>query len=90
VIYDDMIRTGSSLIQAAKAYTDAGAKKCHAISSHLILPPGALDKLRSSGLFEHILGTDSHPGSLQLAGVPGAITSVASVFVKAMDRTHRV
>lgn len=90
VIYDDMIRTGSSLIQAAKAYTDAGATKCHAISSHLILPPGALDKLRKSGLFEHILGTDSHPNSQQLADVPGAITSVAPVFVKSIDRTHRV
>lgn len=90
VIYDDMIRTGSSLIQAAKAYQAAGATKCHAIASHLILPPGALDKLRDSGQFEHILGTDSHPNSQQLANVPGALTSVASVFVKAMDRTYRV
>jgi ribose-phosphate pyrophosphokinase len=90
VIYDDMIRTGSSLIQAAKAYLGAGATKCHAIASHLILPPGALDKLRDSGLFEHILGTDSHPGSQQLATTNGAITSVADVFVKAINRTYRV
>lgn len=90
VIYDDMIRTGSSLIQAAMAYTHAGARKCHAIASHLILPPGALDKLRATGLFEHILGTNSHPGSQQLGDVPGAIASVAPVFVKAIDRTHRV
>lgn len=90
VIYDDMIRTGSSLIQAAKAYLSAGATKCHAIASHLILPPGALDKLRASGLFEHILGTDSHPGSQQLADTDGAITPVAPVFVRAMDRTYRV
>ncbi len=89
VIYDDMIRTGSSLIQAAKAYIGAGATKCHAIASHLVLPPGALDKLRSSGLFEHILGTDSHPGSQQLADIPGAITSVAPVFVRAIDRSQR-
>jgi ribose-phosphate pyrophosphokinase len=90
VIYDDMIRTGSSLIQAARAYLDAGAARCHAIASHLILPNGALDKLRASGLFEHIMGTDSHPGSEQLASTPGAVRSVAPLFVNAIDRTYRI
>ena len=90
VIYDDMIRTGSSLIQAAKAYIAAGATRCHAVASHLVLPPGALDKLRASGHFEHILGTDSHPGSEQLAGTDGAIASVAPLVVSAIERTYRV
>jgi ribose-phosphate pyrophosphokinase len=90
VIYDDMIRTGSSLIQAASAYVAAGATRVHAIASHLVLPPGALDKLRASGLFEHVLGTDSHPGSQALASVPGAVTSVAPLFVAAIERTYRI
>jgi len=90
VIYDDMIRTGSSLIQAASAYLSAGATRCHAIASHLVLPNGALEKLRQSGMFEHILGTDSHPGSEQLADRPDAITSVAPLFVRAIDRTYRI
>ena len=33
-----MIRTGSSLVQAARAYLTAGATKVHAIASHLVLP----------------------------------------------------
>ena len=90
VIYDDMIRTGSSLIQAASAYLAAGATRCHAIASHLVLPPGALDKLRNRGLFEHILGTDSHPGSEQVATNPGAVSSVAPLFVSAIERTYRI
>lgn len=66
VVYDDMIRTGSSLIQAATSYLSAGATKVHAIASHLVLPGDALEKLRGSGVFASIMGTDTHPGSQKL------------------------
>jgi ribose-phosphate pyrophosphokinase len=66
VVYDDMIRTGSSLVQAAKSYLSAGATKVHAIASHLVLPGDALAKLHASGVFTSIMGTDSHPGSQKL------------------------
>ncbi|APR82191.1 Ribose-phosphate pyrophosphokinase [Minicystis rosea] len=87
VVYDDMIRTGSSLLQAGRAYLAAGATAVHAIASHLVLPPGSLDKLRSAGVFQNILGTDSHPGSQQLDDVPNAVTSVAEMMVKAIERS---
>jgi ribose-phosphate pyrophosphokinase len=89
VIYDDMIRTGSSLIQAARAYVAAGASKVHAVSSHLVLPPGALDRLRASGVIATVLGTDSHPGSQQLAGTPGAVRSIARLFAQALEMSAR-
>jgi ribose-phosphate pyrophosphokinase len=66
VVYDDMIRTGSSLIQAGRAYLAAGATKVHAIASHLVLPNDAIDKLRASGVFATVMGTDSHPGCQKL------------------------
>ncbi|MFO0555453.1 MAG: ribose-phosphate diphosphokinase [Polyangiaceae bacterium] len=90
VLYDDMIRTGSSLIQAARAYLDAGASRIHACASHLVLPVGALDRLRDSGVFASVIGTDSHPASQQveaLAASPsffGAIHSVAPLFARAL------
>lgn len=87
VIYDDMIRTGGSLLQAGRAYLTAGAKRVHAVTSHLVLPPGALDKLQGSGVFASISGTDSHPGSQQLAGTPGAVSSVAELFSHAVKRS---
>jgi ribose-phosphate pyrophosphokinase len=87
VIYDDMIRTGGSLLQAGRAYLAAGARKVHAITSHLVLPGDALDKLQRSGVFASICGTDSHPGSQQLAGVPGAVSSIAALFSHAIDRS---
>jgi ribose-phosphate pyrophosphokinase len=86
VVYDDMIRTGSSLLQAGRAYLAAGASAVHAIASHLVLPPGSLDKLRAASVFGSILGTDSHPGSQQLASVPGAVTPVADLMVRALQR----
>lgn len=66
VVYDDMIRTGSTLIQAAKAYLAAGATRVHAIASHLVLPGDSLERLRKSGVFTTIMGTDSHPNSQKL------------------------
>lgn len=61
IIYDDMIRTGGSLINAAKAYKAAGAKKIYAIATHGILPGDSLNKLTDSGLFSKIGITDSYP-----------------------------
>ncbi|NUO51417.1 MAG: ribose-phosphate diphosphokinase [Polyangiaceae bacterium] len=89
VIYDDMIRTGSSLLQAAEAYAKAGASKVHAVTSHLVLPPGALGRLQGSGLLATISGTNSHPGSMQLAGTPGAVSSIAELFAKALEISFR-
>jgi ribose-phosphate pyrophosphokinase len=61
VIYDDMIRTGSSLERAAEAYRSAGATKIAAIATHGLFPGDALARLQRSGLFARIDVTDSHP-----------------------------
>ncbi|MBK7582538.1 MAG: ribose-phosphate pyrophosphokinase [Myxococcales bacterium] len=84
MIYDDMIRTGGSLLQAARAYLDAGATKVHAIASHLVLPGDSLDELRSSGLLDSVLGTDSHPSSLKLE--EEHVVSVVGLLVSAVAR----
>ena len=86
MIYDDMIRTGSSLLQAAHAYLGAGATGVHAIASHLVLPGDSLVKLRASGVLASILGTDSHPRSELVAATdPTAIASVARLLTEALD-----
>lgn len=68
IIYDDMIRTGGSLLQAAKAYKDAGALRLSAIATHGVLPGESLEKIKAAGLFDQVVVTDSHPRALQLAG----------------------
>lgn len=85
VIYDDMIRTGSSLVQAARAYLAAGASEVHAIASHLVLPGGAVETLRASGAFASIMGTDSHPGCQKLPAED--VVSIAPRMVECLEVT---
>ncbi len=86
VIYDDMIRTGSSLVQAARAYREAGASAVHAVASHLVLPGDALDRIAGSGLIDSVSGTNSHPGSAKVGG-RGRVVSVADLLVRAVQRS---
>jgi ribose-phosphate pyrophosphokinase len=67
VIYDDMIRTGGSLLGAAAAYKDAGAVSIDAIATHGLFPGDSLTKIRESGLLGRIVVTDSHPRAVALA-----------------------
>lgn len=67
VIYDDMVRTGGSLLQAARAYHQAGASRVSALTTHGLLPGDALEKLKESGLLNRLVATDTHPRVLELA-----------------------
>jgi ribose-phosphate pyrophosphokinase len=66
VIYDDMIRTGGSLLAAAGAYREAGAAAIDAIATHGLFPGDSLARLALSGLFGRIVVTDSHPRAVAL------------------------
>jgi ribose-phosphate pyrophosphokinase len=64
LLYDDMIRTGGSLMGAARAYQAAGAANIFALTTHLLPPDGALEKIQQSGLFQKLIATNSHPRSI--------------------------
>lgn len=64
VVYDDMIRTGGSLISAAKSYVAAGAKEISVVTTHGLFTNNALVKIEQSGIIKHIICTDSHPNAL--------------------------
>jgi len=81
VIYDDMIRTGGSLLHAAQAYADAGAKSLQAIATHGLLPGEALKRLRDSGLLTKIVCTNSHPRALELEDEFLRVVSIADILV---------
>ncbi len=83
IIYDDMIRTGGSLINAARSYKEAGANKIYAITTHGLFNNNALQKLQESGLFEKIYCTDTHPNSQKEAQNPFlVIKSVVEIIKK--------
>jgi ribose-phosphate pyrophosphokinase len=86
VLYDDMIRTGGSLVQAAEAYLRAGAASVHAAATHLVLPPGTVERLEASPL-ARIIGTDTHPNHRLVEGRPRfEVVSVADVFADLIKR----
>ena len=66
VIYDDMIRTGGSLMSAARVYRDAGAVAIDAIATHGLFPGDSLARIEQSGLLGRIVVTDSHPRAVAL------------------------
>ena len=61
VIYDDMIRTGGSLVSAAKSFRDAGASSISAVCTHGVFPGEALDFLKDSGVLSNIACANTHP-----------------------------
>ena len=80
VIYDDMIRTGTSLLNAARAYRQSGAGRLFAIATHGEFPDGAFDRIRESKLFEAIACTDSHPRARELRDQGLIVRPVAALF----------
>ena len=88
VIYDDMIRTGGSLIGAARAYQQAGARRISAVATHGVLPADALERLRKSGLFDRVIVTDTHPRALELRGEFLQVASVAGLLADKLRGTE--
>jgi ribose-phosphate pyrophosphokinase len=88
VIYDDMIRSGTSILNAAHAYRDAGAGRIVAIATHGVFPGDALQRLSESGLFSHIACTDSHVNARRLASSKLLVKSVAPMFIPFLRRTQ--
>jgi ribose-phosphate pyrophosphokinase len=85
VIYDDIIRSGGSLLAAARAYRDAGAASIAAVATHGVLPGDAAARLRSSGLLDKLVVTDSHPRAGSLRDGFVEVVSVAGVLADALN-----
>jgi len=83
IIYDDMIRTGGSLLSAAKIYQAAGARIIDVISTHGLFPGDALEKLRKSRVIRTIHVTDSHPRAAELRGKFLKVHPVAPLLIEA-------
>lgn len=61
VIYDDMIKTGGSLMKAAAIYKQHGAKEVYAVATHAVLPGNSAKNLAICDALEKVAVTNSHP-----------------------------
>jgi ribose-phosphate pyrophosphokinase len=62
LVVDDMASTGRTLAGAVEALRTAGAKEVHAVFTHAVMAPGAVDRL-SAAQFGKVLTSDSIPVS---------------------------
>lgn len=76
LLYDDIVRTGGSLLQAAEAYKKAGATLVTGMVTHAVLPGDALQKIQASGLFTALHATDSLPRAKELEAAASGFLKV--------------
>ncbi len=90
VIPDDMIASGSSVVQAAKALKERGAGDIYVCATHGVFSGPVKDRLTGSGIKEVIV-TNTVPLNDQARGIvepPVTVLSVASLFGEAIRRIH--
>jgi len=88
LLVDDLIATGSSLVEAADALSRAGATSVHGCITHPILSGPACERIQRSSLKELIV-TDTIPlGNKQVECRKLVVLSVASLLADAIERIH--
>jgi len=88
LIYDDMIDTGSTMVGAAQAIINKGAKEVYACVVHPLLSHNALQKIIDSAIKELIV-TDTISLSHEKHIDKIRILSVAGLLGEAIIRIHR-
>jgi ribose-phosphate pyrophosphokinase len=85
ILYDDMVRSGGSLVHAARAYLDKGASKVSAICTHGVLPGHSLTQIVCSRVLSALVVTNTHLSadnqSLQCEGF-FSVVSVAGILAR--------
>src|ERR671936_419846 len=79
IMSDDMIITGGTLIEGARALREAGATEAYACATHGLLPGDALERLGASDLIE-IIVTDTVPVNLVRAPQNLRVLTVSRVL----------
>ncbi|RYZ52188.1 MAG: ribose-phosphate pyrophosphokinase [Sphingobacteriales bacterium] len=85
VIYDDMIRTGGSLISAAKAYSREGASAISVITTHGLFTDNAVEKIAATGLVRRLVCLDTHPNANQITHPLLEVRSITPLILKKLN-----
>ena len=88
VLVDDMIATGSSMIEAVDALRANGVKEAYAAASHGILSGDAIQKIKNCTNLKEVIITDSIPLSEQKRISKIKVVSIAPLLAQAIHRIH--
>jgi ribose-phosphate pyrophosphokinase len=87
LLVDDLIATGSSILEAVRALKDAGAKSVYAAVTHAVFSGDAYERLTQSPLQE-LMVTDTIPLAQERRHKKITVLSVAPLFGEAIRRIH--
>lgn len=88
IIVDDLIATGSSLVEAAEALKSAGAKSIVAAITHGVLSGPAIERIDKCGALQKLLITDTIPLPEEKKHPRIKVLSVAGLLAEAIKRIH--
>ncbi len=88
LIVDDIVDTGGSLVKAAQALKENGAKQVLAFCTHPVLSGNAIEKLRDSPI-ESLVVTNTIPLIREKKHPKLTVLSVAELLGEAMKRIHQ-
>ncbi len=88
IMVDDLIATGSSLVEAAKALKQEGAKKIYSCVTHGVLSSNAVEKIENSHI-DMLVITDSIPLPSEKHSRKIKVVSVGKLFAEAIKRIHK-
>ena len=72
LIVDDIISTGGTIVEAVKILHGQGAGRVQVACTHPILAPGALEKIKETGV-DDVIGTDTVPSPISVVTVAPVI-----------------
>jgi ribose-phosphate pyrophosphokinase len=88
IILDDMVDTGGTLTEAAKALAENGALSINACCTHAVLSGNAIGRIEESTI-ENLIVTDSIPLQPETKGCKKIkVLTVANLLGEAIKRTH--
>jgi len=87
ILVDDIIDTAGTIVQAAEALLDRGAKEVYACCTHPVLSGPAIERLKNSHIKEVIV-TDTIPLRDGKLFDKLTVLSIAPLFAEALRRIH--
>jgi ribose-phosphate pyrophosphokinase len=87
VVVEDIISTGGTIVEIARALREHGARHVIVACTHAVLAPGAVERLRSAPIDEVVV-TNSIPVPAENQGSPVTVLSVAPLLAEAIVRVH--
>ncbi|MDA8077453.1 MAG: ribose-phosphate pyrophosphokinase [Nitrospiraceae bacterium] len=88
LILDDMVDTAGTMVQAAAALKEKGARKVSAACTHAVLSGVAVDRINSSVIEEMIVTNTIHLNSKQESCRKLTVLSIAPLLGEAIKRIH--